>query len=174
MSKSIAICPYCVNKRPNTRPDRSHRVTADLQERGLYERALLAAWSGCRVNYSGWSTDTLSWMFGRAERARLRAFSEPLPGSGPFTLYRGVAGKRRRRRVCGFSWTDDRDKAPWFAARLPKLADRAIHTTAVTGDAVLAYLDTGEYGRNEREFIIMPPRRVKRVPLKVVAEAATA
>jgi len=149
-----------------------HNMLA-LQERGLYERALLAAWSGCRMNYSGWPTDTLRWMFGQAERDRLRACGEPLPGSGPFTLYRGVAGTGRRRRVRGFSWTDDRNKAAWFAARLPGLADRAIYTTAVTDAAVLAYLDAGEYGRNEREFIIMPPHRMERVPLKV-AEAVTA
>jgi len=136
---------------------------AALQARGLYEPALLLAWSGCRMNYSHWSTGVLASMFGRADRARLRACGDPLPGSGPYTLYRGVAGTERRRRVRGFSWTDDREKAAWFAARLPELADPVIYTTVVDADAVLAYLHDGYYGRAECEFLIMPPRKVVRV-----------
>jgi hypothetical protein len=134
-----------------------------LRERGLYEPALLCAWSGCRLNYSHWSTNILAYMFTVADRRRLRGCGDPLPGPGPFTLYRGVAGTGRRRRIGGVSWTDDRDRAAWFASRLPHLADPAIYTIVAAADQVFAYLNDSAYGRAEREFLIVPPRRARRL-----------
>jgi len=42
--------------------------------------------------------------FFQADRARLRALGDALPGPGPFTLFRGVAGRGAKRRVRGLSW----------------------------------------------------------------------
>lgn len=76
-----------------------------LKERGLYEKALLLAYQGAKVNLSGWSPDIIKWMFSEADPAALRSCGGPLPEEDPVTLYRGVAGKGRQRRVSGLSWT---------------------------------------------------------------------
>lgn len=137
------------------------RIVSDnvraLQARGLYEAALLEAWESCRANHSAWTTNEIRYLFRIADRARLLALA-PLPGPGPFTLYRGVAGQAPRRRVRGFSWTDDLEKAWWFARRF-ELADPAVYRTAVPAEAVLAFIGD----RDEREFVIFPPSKVTRL-----------
>jgi hypothetical protein len=98
-------------------------------------------------------------MFTRADRTKLRAAGDPLPGAGPFTVYRGVAGRGPARRVRGLSWTDDVEKAAWFAQRLPGLSDPAIYRVIVEGNEVFAC----NFGRGEREFIVYPKRRPQRL-----------
>ncbi len=134
-----------------------------LRKRGIYEAALLDAFTSTRTNNAGWSASDLEFFFSLADRAQLLAAGEPLPGPGPFTLYRGVSGKGRRRRVRGLSWTSSIEKARWFADRYPGLDDPAVFRVNVEADAVLAYLH--EQGRQEAEFIVMLPRtaRVVRV-----------
>ena len=87
-----------------------------LRERGLYEEALLWGFTSSRENNYRWFTK-LADMFHKADRTRLRQVGDALPGDGPFTLYRGVAGNGRARRVRGFSWTEDLQVAKWFALR---------------------------------------------------------
>jgi hypothetical protein len=88
--------------------------TERLIEQGLYEGALLWGFTSSRVNNYRWFTK-LADMFHRADRTRLRQVGDVLPGNGPFTLYRGVAGNGRARRMRGFSWTEDLQVAKWFA-----------------------------------------------------------
>jgi hypothetical protein len=72
-----------------------------FQQLGLYEQAALYAFKASRTNdHRIWSD--LELMFFWADRMRLRNAGRPLPGSGPFTLYRGVAGHGRDRRIRGF------------------------------------------------------------------------
>ncbi len=154
-----------------------------LQKRGLYEEALLDAWVGCRVNWHGYDLDDLLEMFEDTDRDKLRALGDPLPGPGPFTLYRGAGGREPERRVSGLSWTSDLVKARWFARRagLFGLADPAVYRVRVKADDVLVYLHEGERGRKESEFILYPPprhtiRRVEGITKKMIeaAEAAMA
>lgn len=84
-----------------------------LRERGIYEEALLTAYTGVKGNLRRWSLDILKFMFEQADQARLRGAGNPLPHEGPFTLYRGVSGKGRARRVRGLSWTASREHAWW-------------------------------------------------------------
>ena len=128
-----------------------------LQARGLYEQALLAAWTSPRKNFAGWDIRVLSWMFRKANRVRLRANGHRLPGPGPFTLFRGVSGRGPKRRARGLSWTDDETRARWFAQRYAsQFGNPAVYRIVVPARDVLAFLDD----RQEREFVIFPPTKV--------------
>jgi hypothetical protein len=118
---------------------------------GIYEPALLIAYTDGRVNWWDWSSKELNILFHIANREKMRAAGDPLPGPGPFTLYRGVSGSRRVRRVSGFSWTASFEQAQWFSERFATLApDPAVYRLVVPQVAVLAY--TNE--RKEEEFIV--------------------
>jgi hypothetical protein len=119
-----------------------------------YEVALLEAYIGRRTNYAKWSLADLQSCFTIADRGRLRDAGDPLPGSGPFTLYRGVAGHGRMRRLRGLSWTSSLERAAWFATRFPHLPDPAVVTVTVNAVKVAAYLDK-PVGRGEQEFLVL-------------------
>lgn len=131
-----------------------------LQERGLYEKALLHAFIATRTNNHGWPLDVIRFLFDIADRDRLFEAGDPLPGPGPFTLYRGVAGRGRARRVRGFSWTASLDKAWWFAERFA--VDAAVFQVTVSIVDVLAYSNE----REEQEFLVSLPDSVKPVRIK--------
>ena len=134
-----------------------------LRELGCYERALLQAYTGTRVNNRQWSLRELDCLFAMADMPRLRAAGDPLPGPGPFTLYRGVAGRGAARRVRGYSWSGSRDVAIWYAQRLEFLACPAVLEVTVDESNILAYLNR----RQEDEFLAMVPHRarIRRVPV---------
>ncbi len=137
----------------------------ELQARGLYERALLDAFIDTRTNNRHWPLRELMGMFEIADRERLRAAGDPLPGPGPFTIYRGVAGRGRARRVRGLSWTRSLERAQWFADRGPwfGLKDPAVFRVTVEANDVLAYCN-GSY-REEEEFIVLLPESAR--PIRV-------
>jgi hypothetical protein len=144
-----------------------------LRHRGIYERLLLKSYVGAKGNWSHWNTSTIATLFRLADREKLRAAGEPLPGDGPFTVYRGVAGIGRRRRLKGFSWTDDYDRACWFAQRPqypmgPLLPNPAVLKATVAADEVLAYTNH----REEREFICQP-KEFERIRIKHRSAAET-
>lgn len=131
-----------------------------LKEKGIYEAALLEAIIGCKINHRGTPPTTISAMLAMADRDRLRAAGDPLPGTGPFTLYRGVAGRGPARRVRGLSWTGNLGVACWFAKRFADLANDAkpaVFTATVTADQVYAYTNC----REEQEFICAPARPIR-------------
>jgi len=133
-----------------------------LKARGLYEQALLEAYIGTRTNHADWDFDDLANLFGIADRDRLRAAGQPLPHDGPFTLYRGAAGRGEQRCVRGISWTGDLERAKWFASRWEDLHDPAVYTVTLPKSTVLAYVDE----RKEDEYLLWPyglprPRRVR-------------
>src|SRR5262249_11666432 len=84
------------------------------------------------------------------------------PGPGPFTLYRGVAGRGRARRVRGISWTADPDTASWFAYRYSghlfglsnALESPAVFRGIFDEPDILAYIND----RNEEDFIVDVPK----------------
>lgn len=129
-----------------------------LLDRGIYEAALLHALTATRVNNRPWSASALSILVGRADPARLRAAGDPLPGPGPFTVFRGVAGRGRSRMVRGISWTLSLSVAAWFANRWAR-PDPAVYSMTVESAQVLAYVHEG--GREEAEVLIMPTSVLK-------------
>jgi hypothetical protein len=122
-----------------------------LKAAGIYEPALVHAFTACRVNHGNWSVDVVEFMFDQCDKERLRACGGEIPGAGPFTLYRGVAGHGPQRRVRGFSWTDSLDVACWFASRFQHLAHPAVHTATVELNEILLF-----DGSREREFVVRP------------------
>ena len=128
-----------------------------LKERGLYEQALLHAWAATRTNYAKWPASHLRALFDWADKAKLRALGDPLPGPGPFVLYRGIAGTGSFRKPCGISWTSDFATACWFAQRI-ELLNPAVLRLQLRQVDVLTYLDNGPYGRAESEFLVLLPR----------------
>jgi hypothetical protein len=131
-----------------------------LLDRGIYEACLIDAYINRKTNNRAWDQRVIEWMFSLADRDRLRAVGSPLPGNGPFTLYRGIAGRGRARRARGMSWTPSLPVACWFASRFG-LESPAVVTVTVPAADVLCY--TNE--REEEEFIVMPPAKVRRVRL---------
>jgi hypothetical protein len=132
-----------------------------LRARGTYEKCLLHAYSGTRTNYAGLPTYELPFLFGLADRGKLLAAGDPLPDGEEFTLYRGVSGNGRARRVRGISWTSDPACAAWFAKRYTWLNDPAVFTVTVERDRVFAFINH----RNENEFLVdlEPDAKVRRL-----------
>jgi hypothetical protein len=127
-----------------------------LKLNGLYEESLLHAYTRCRTNFASWPTSVLRWMFGLANRRQLAGAGDMWPGPGPYTVYRGVAGRGRKRRVRGFSWTTSFEKARWFATRYG-LEKPMVYEAQVDEKNVLAYYNR----RGEQEFLCDIPRGLK-------------
>jgi hypothetical protein len=131
-----------------------------LKESGVYEKALLHALTSPRVNNANISSSTLQFLFQYADREKLIKEGDPLPGPGPFVVYRGVAGRGAKRRLRGLSWTASLDKAIWFAKRFAELPDMekpTVYQATVTAEHVYAYSDE----RNEQEFLCDIPKEMK-------------
>jgi hypothetical protein len=130
---------------------------AALKARGVYEQAVLAAFVNISTNNHRWPLKDQRFLLEQADRARLLAAGDPLPEGERFTLYRGVAGRGASRRIGGFSWTADLEKARWFANRFP-FHDPAVYVTEAARADVLAYVNA----REEQESILIPERKVIR------------
>jgi hypothetical protein len=137
-----------------------HRMA--FSENGTLEAALVCAWQGTRINNCQFDPTTLESIFLCAcDRDRLRLAGDPLPHSGPFTIYRGVSGRGTLRRVRGLAWTASLDVACWFALRQEGgLEDPAVYKAQVHAEDVFFYTN----GRHEQEFVCRP-RRCTRMPL---------
>ena len=132
-----------------------------LLQRGLYEIALVNAYQDTRTNFKAWDPCMIGHLFSIADPVKLRTAGDPMPTKkDTYTLFRGVAGIGKARRVNGMSWTDSLETAKWFANRF-SLDDPAVFTVTVPDECVLAYLT----GRNESEYLLrLPlPARPKKV-----------
>lgn len=134
-----------------------------LQSLGIFESTLLHAYPQVRVNTRHVPAWAVEWLFRMADRERLRAAGEPIPGSGPFVLFRAVAGRGPARRLRGVSWTSSETVARWFAKRaaIMGLALPTVYRTNVPLEDVLAY--TNE--RKEEEFLVLvsPTAKLERL-----------
>lgn len=138
----------------------AHNLSA-LRAAGLYEAALLKAYAGTRVNNSHHSETLLKRLFEYGDRSKFRAAGHPLPSSGPFTLYRGVAGEGAKRRERGLSWTADPELAWWYAYwfQIQKrqkdavLRNPAVVVATIDEPDVIACVNDPESG--EQEFIVL-------------------
>jgi len=138
-----------------------------LKDRGLYEKALLHAYTSTRTNHSCWGLKTLRLLFRIADIEKLRKTGDPIPNQDTFTLYRGVSGVGKERRVNGFSWTESPHIAAWFAMRFSSsLPDPAVFTVTVPHDSVMACIND----RNEREYLISLPLPTRPKRLKIMPE----
>jgi hypothetical protein len=124
---------------------------AALKRQGIYEKALLRAFTGCRINNRHFTEARLQRLFELADRRELRSAGEPLPHAGPFVIYRGIAGNGRARRPHGFCWTSSLGVACGFALRF-SLPNPTVLTATVDESEVLAYVTS----RAEEEFIVQP------------------
>jgi hypothetical protein len=140
-----------------------------LQEKGFYEKALLKAHAGIRINYAHWGIDVLRFLFRVADIEKLRRAGDPIPDKSTFTLYRGVSGKTRKRRVNSFSWTESPNIAAWFATRFKGcgIGDPAVFTITVPNESIMAHI----LDRNEAEYLVKLPLPTKPKRLKELPEA---
>ena len=133
-----------------------------LRAAGMYEPASLEALIGTRTNHEHWTLDSLRFLLSFADQARLQAAGDPLPGSGPCRLYRGVAGEARHRKARGLHWTSSPNTAAWFARCFSWLADPAVYVVDVPGEAVLAYVR--DRGEDDYLVALVPGIRPRRLP----------
>jgi hypothetical protein len=134
-----------------------------LQERGTFERALLRAWYALTGYDSGtnWEWDP-AWIeelfLVHADRDRLLKEGDPLPAGREFRVFRGVAGRGKKRREQGLSWSLDRSIAVRFAnaGRELGLANPVVLEGIARREDVLAFLTW----RNEAEIIAKDVRIV--------------
>jgi hypothetical protein len=131
-----------------------------LKERGIFEAALVHGYVGCKTNHRDWTIKEIESLFRMADREKLRTVGAPLPGTGPFTVYRGVGRSSRQRQVSGMSWTSSLDVACHFA--LAGDHDPAVYQATVQADAVYCYF----VERGEDEFICRPNKH-QRLPLSL-------
>lgn len=127
-----------------------------LKEKGFYEEVLLEALIAPSTNLSAVPLYFLKSFLEWADKEKMRGLGDPLPSNGPFTLYRGVAGKGAARRKRGISWTASLEKAKWFANRF-NLEKPMVYQTTVSIEHVYAYSNA----RNEQEFICLIPENQK-------------
>jgi hypothetical protein len=83
--------------------------------------------------------------------------------TGPVVVYRGASPKFKR----GLAWTDDLDKARWFARRFPKsdhFAAGRVYEATATPDRVYARI----LGRGEDEWVV----DTRRLPIRTLEVTA--
>jgi hypothetical protein len=132
--------------------------TEQLGRAGIFEKVLLAAYAGARdILYSPVSDRELARLLDKANRLLLRAAGNPLPGRGPFTLYRGVDYRGPHRLVRGFSWTPSFEEAQRLAGRDDFDGDPSVYRVEAEDAWVLACLDQG----GQHEFLLKLPATAK-------------
>ena len=131
-----------------------------LRLRGIYEEALLCAFTAPKINFHNWRDTVIRYLFEQANRHKLRELAPP-PVGEEFVLYRGISGHGRARRKFGISWTGSLDVACWFALRLC-LAHPHVLTTVARRDEVLAYTNDG---REDEYLIFVNRERTKRLKI---------
>src|SRR5262245_25284920 len=121
-----------------------------LRRRGIYEEALVVAYTSARTNWPEWPLKKLRRLFDGGDRARLLGAGDLLPPGDCFRLYRGVAGRAPNRKIPGLSWTRSRARAAWFAIRYEDLPDPAVYQTEASREDIYVYVND----RGEDEFLL--------------------
>lgn len=126
-----------------------------LKARGIYESALVHAYTITRTNHRNIALWRLKLMFDFADRSKLQAAGDPIPDGESFILYRGVVGRGTARRAAGMSWTRDLEKAKWFANRFAFAGNPAVYRANVKRAAIYCYSND----RQEDDFIVYATKR---------------
>jgi hypothetical protein len=141
-----------------------------LREQGLWERAIIYAYT--RSGRDRRPLKSLRWLLESADREELRDSGDPLPGPGPFTVYRGVGAAHR---LTGPSWTNSLTLAAIFAAIAPG-REPSVYVTTVPAEEVFFYKHANEMVSEYPDIIgdhflaIVAPEAVERVDTKEVRE----
>jgi len=132
-----------------------------LKQRGCYEAALIAAYTGCKTNHFDWPVSVLIFMFQYGDLDKFQRCGGPLPATCPVRVYRGVCGRRPHRHVRGLSWTTSSDRACWFALGwVPE--DPAVFTAVLPRHQIFCCTNA----RRESEIIGMPSS-CRRLPMTI-------
>ncbi len=138
-----------------------------LKQIGRYEPALIGAYQSVKINHSNLSLDIVDWLFSKADREACIKLGD-MTTEMPTTVYRGVSGHGRRRRIAGWSWTTSIEVACWFARRL-SLPNPAIYSTIVDYNEIYYYTNEP----TESEVIVKPkaPQRMKLSEAEMISHA---
>jgi len=121
---------------------------------GVYEIALFNAYVSCHANLHAWDVKTLKFLFKLCDREVLYRSGGVFCGNYPLIVYRGVCGEGEGYRPRGLSWTNDFEKAKWFA-KFPeerfgvKLPNCHVYQVSIAREDVYFYNDD----RQESEFV---------------------
>lgn len=121
-----------------------------LLERGIFEPALIAGYTGGKTNHAHIELEEIEELFSLADREALRKCGDPLPPEEPFKLYRGVSGENGLDRKRGFSWTSDLAVACSFA--FGSGGNQHVFVAICSAEEILCFVKD----RDEEEFIIQP------------------
>lgn len=129
-----------------------------FRERGLFERALLLAWSTQKFTL-GWHEEMRYFLL-TSNRKKLVAEGGTLPEGGRFTIYRGITetdmeirGYRAGGAVRGISWTLDPKVARTFAASYGMPGK--VYATEVERGEIFAHLGGSTNYRSESEVLVL-------------------
>lgn len=132
-----------------------------LKKLGMLEASIVGGWTAAKGTNAGFNAIEIARILDGCDRDKLQEVTgQPMPDGDRFTLYRGVAGTGKWRRIRGLAWTDSLDIACWFASRFAHLGDPAIMTASVPKSGVYFYTDE----RSEREYVTHP-KRYKRMDI---------
>lgn len=133
---------------------------SEFLRRGLFEKALLCAWSNQKCTTficNGECVSSDPFMRGcltRANKDKLIEHSDPLPSGDVLTVYRGVSGRGEFRKVRGIAWSLSVTVARSFA----RYGYRpALYRTTVKRSDAFAYIN--ESGREEQEVLLLLGKR---------------
>jgi hypothetical protein len=130
-----------------------------FQSKGIFEKALLHSYAATNANNHQVAIGDLQSMFRRCDRDKLLGAGDQLPDGKEFTVYRGVSGTGRSRRVRSYSWTLDHERAKWFSERF-SLPDQAVYRAQVKREQILCFIQE----RKESEVIVLPSwKQIERV-----------
>jgi len=135
----------------------------------ILEDAVREALAATRTNNCQWPSSWLLELLDSCDREKLRGAGDPLPTGEVLRVYRGIAGDGALRRPRGISWTLDRERAAWFATRIPSLPQPAVLEAKIAREHVYYYTD----GRKESE-VVLNPRRLREVRMRPRLELAEA
>ena len=127
----------------------------ELIGKPVYTELFVNAYTGVQFNTRKIEARTLELLFSLVDRDKARAIF-PSPVDLPEKIYRGVSGHGRARRIRGYSWTGDIEKAKWFATRYP-LFSPAVLEVDPSGVEIVAYSND----RKEDEYICVVPDDVQ-------------
>jgi hypothetical protein len=138
-----------------------------LQQRGIYEKCLLYAFTRARTNFHHWPLKNIQTLFSNVDKERMRAAGDAIPQDLKMRIYRGIAGGRSRRPR-GFSWTFSLEAACWFSTRF-NLADPCVLVSEIKNETVLAFTND----RHEQEVICRPTKfQNMKLTLKEIKDGA--
>ena len=126
-----------------------------LKKLGMYEAALISAFTSVKTNFHHWDHSVIKWMFDLADRNRLQSLGTAIPNE-PVTAYRGVSGVGKKRHVHGISWTTSQDMACWFAIRFANLGNPSVFKCVFDPKDIYVMHN----GRNEDELIGVPQKPI--------------